>query len=367
MESKKKGTVLIILGLLVFLMIVCSILWGGKTKVETKKIGFILSGSAEEHGWNGMHYEGFKASCEKLGVEMLVKENINEFTGECETAIHELVDEGASMIVLSSYGYSEEVYDVVQQYPEIVFYGNSSEYHSKNMTSYFCRMYQARYMAGIIAGMKTQTKEIGYVAAMENNEVNRGINAFTLGVKSVNPDASVHVIWTNSWDDEERETKAAKTLIETVGVDVITYHQNQDYVIQEAERQGIYSIGYHVALEGMSQKYLTSVVCKWELLYEEIIKQYLQGNANSIKNYWIGIDSKYDVVGLSKFSEEITPDIAEKVEETLSMMHAGKDIFSGVIYDNLGNLRCEDGEIIRDEILLEQFDWFVAGVEIYEE
>ena len=348
-------------------MIVCSILWGGKSKVETEKIGFILSGSVDEHGWNGMHYEGFKASCEKLGVEMLVKENINEFTGECENAIHELVAEGASMIVLSSYGYSEEAYDVVQQYPEIAFYGNSSEYHSKNMTSYFCRMYQARYMAGIIAGMKTQTNKIGYVAAMENNEVNRGINAFTLGVKSVKPAASVHVIWTNSWDNEERETKAAKTLIEKVGVDVITYHQNQDYVIQEAERQDIYSIGYHVASKGMSSKYLTSVVCKWELLYEEVIKQYLQGNANSIENYWIGIDSKYDVVGLSEYSEEVTPDIVEKVEEAMNTMHAGKDIFSGIIYDNLGNLQCENGEIIRDEILLEQFDWFVAGVEIYEE
>lgn len=365
MDNNKKRIILILLAVLIFLIILLSIYFVGKEKDDTKKIGFILNGSIDENGWNGMHFNGFQTSCEKLGVQMLIKENVKEFTGECEKAIHELVEEGATMIVLSSYGYSEEVYDVVKKYPEIVFYGNSSEYHSENLTSYFARMYQARYLAGIVAGMKSQTNAIGYVAAMENNEVNRGINAFTLGVKRVNPEANVHVVWTNSWNDEAAETLAARNLIEERNVDVLTYHQNQDYVIREAEKQGVYSIGYHVPLEGMSSKYLTSVVCNWSVLYEEIIKQFLQGNANSTDNYWIGIDKA--VVGLSTYSEEITPQIAEEVEKALNEIHIGQDVFSGKIYDNKGQIRCEEGEIIRDDILLEQFDWFVEGVEIYEE
>lgn len=365
MSKKKQRIMLIVLALIVFVIILCSILFAGKSKEETVKIGFILSGSIDENGWNGMHYQGFKASCEKLGVKMLIKENVKEFSGECENAIHELVQDGASMIILSSYGYSEEAYDVVQQYPEIVFYGNSSEYHNSNLTSYFARMYQARYLAGIIAGMKTETNQIGYVAAMENNEVNRGINAFTLGVRRANPDAFVHVFWTNSWDDEEKETNATKTLIEKVGVDVVTYHQNQNYVIREAEKQGIYSIGYHVASEEMSSKYLTSVVCNWELLYEEIIKQYLQGKGNSIENYWLGIDKA--VVGLSEYSDEITPDIIKEVENATQELYKGKEVFANVIYDNSGQLRCGENETIRDEILLEEFDWFVEGVKIYED
>lgn len=365
MNNKKKGIIALALCSIIFGVIVCSILLFGKADDSRKKIGFILSGSSEEYGWNGMHYIGFKNSCEKLGVEMLVKENVKEFTGECEAAIRELVDEGASMIILSSYGYSEEVYEIVQEYPEIVFYGNSSEYHSSNLTSYFTRMYQARYLAGVVAGMKTMGNQIGYVAAMENNEVNRGINAFTLGVKRVNPSAVVNVMWTNDWDNEVAETAAAKMLIEQAGVDVITYHQNQDYVVREAEKQEIFSIGYHVPLEGMSDKYLTSVVCSWEMLYEEIIRQFLQGNANSKDNFWIGMDK--EVVGLSDYSEEITRDIIEEVKKATDEILAGKDVFSGVIYDNLGKLRCDEGEIIRDEILLEQFDWFVEGVEFYEE
>ena len=364
MSKKKKGTILIGLGIIIFLIIISSILFVGKSKNEKEKIGFILSGKVEENGWNGMHYIGFKTSCEKLGVEMLVKEDVKEFTGECEKAIHELVEQGASMIVLSSYGYTEEVKEVVKEYPSVVFYGNSSEYHDKNLTSYFVRMYQARYLSGIVAGLQTKNNVIGYVAAMENNEVNRGINAFTLGVKRVNPEAVVKVMWTGSWDNEEKETAAAKALIEEVKVDVITYHQNQDYAAREADRQGIYSVGYHVPLVGMSSKYLTSVVCNWELLYEEIIKQFLQGKGNTITNYWIGIDK--EVIGLTEYSEEITAKMKEEIEEARNEMLGGKDVFSGEIYDNLGNVRCETGEIIRDEILLEQFDWFVEGVEIYE-
>ena len=162
------------------------ILFLGKEKEEQGiKIGFIITGSAEESGWNGMHYNGAKEACEKLGTVLLVRENVKEFSGECIQAIRELASEGASMIILSSYGYSEEAKELVKEYPEIAFYVNSSEFHDVNMTSYFSRMYQARYLAGIVAGMKTAGGKIGYVAAMENNEVNRGINAFTLGKSNV--------------------------------------------------------------------------------------------------------------------------------------------------------------------------------------
>ena len=365
MQNKIKRTLLAIFAFLILCIIFWSILLFGKKQQDTVKIGFVLSGSIEEKGWNGRHYQGYKASSEKLGTQMLVMENVKEYSGECKNAIHELVKQGASMIILSSYGYSEEVYEVVQQYPQIVFYGNSSEYHDSNLTSYFARLYQARYLAGIVAGMKTKTNQIGYVAAMENNEVNRGINAFTLGVKHVNPKATVHVAWTNSWDNEEIEREATRNLVDRKEVDVVTCHQNQDFVVKEADKLGVYSIGYHVASEDLSNKYLTAVVCNWEILYEEIIKQYLQGNANSVENYWIGLEK--EAVGLTELSEEVFPEIIQELENAKKQILEGKDVFSGVIYDNEGMLRCDEGEIIRDKVLLEQFDWFVEGVDIYEE
>ncbi|MBO5487662.1 MAG: BMP family ABC transporter substrate-binding protein [Eubacterium sp.] len=358
----KKTVILTACGaLLICVMIVLMIMFIGKEKDgDAPRIGFVMSGSVEETGWNGMHYAGVKNACEQLGTQLLVKENVKEFTGACDTAIKELVEEGAGMIILSSYGYAEEVQALVKEFPEIVFYVNSSEYHDVNMTSYFARMYQARYLAGIVAGMKTESNEIGYVAAMENNEVNRGINAFTLGVRSVNPKARVTVSWTGEWDNSEKETSAANALIEKAGVDVLTYHQNQPNVVRAAEAAGIYSIGYHEALEGCSEKYLTSVVCDWAPVYEQIIRGFLVGKANMDNNYWIGLEA--DAVGLTEFSTEVTPEIKEAVEKAKTELLTGKDVFSGTIIDNEGTIRCGEKENISDEILLEQFDWFVEGV-----
>ncbi|MBO5373323.1 MAG: BMP family ABC transporter substrate-binding protein [Lachnospiraceae bacterium] len=364
--NKRKTLGIGISAICVIALIVLVIVFvGNEKKAEGAKVGFVMSGGIEESGWNGMHYEGIKAACEKLGANLLVRENVREFTGQCNTAVKELAEEGAEMIILSSYGYSEEVKDLVKEYPEIVFYVNSSEYHDANMTSYFARMYQARYLSGIVAGMKTQSQKIGYVAAMENNEVNRGINAFTRGVRRVNPEAEVVVIWTGEWDNREKEIAAAKDLIEQEKADVLTYHQNQPNVVEAAELSGVYSIGYHEALEGFSSKYLTSVVCNWESVYYEIVREFLIGNGNQKNNYWIGLEA--DAVGVSAYSEEITKKIQTEIEQAKTEILNGKDVFSGTIYDVNGHLRCGEMEIIGDEQLLEQMDWFVEGVEFYEE
>lgn len=363
MNKKVKSLLLPAVALIVLLSIFYLILFMGSGKDDKVKIGFIMSGAIEESGWNGMHYSGVKAACETLGVSLLVKENIPEFTGACNEAIHELKAAGAKMIILSSYGYSEEAKELVKQYPEIVFYVNSSEYHEENMTSYFARMYQARYLAGIIAGMKSTTQTIGYVAAMENNEVNRGINAFTLGVRRVNPNAQVLVNWTGEWDNEVKEREAAQSLVEA-GADVLTYHQNQPNVVAVAEEAGVYSIGYHTAVEGTSEKHLAAVVCDWSMVYEAIIREFLIGKANLKNNYWIGMEA--EAVGLTGLSSEITSEIQDELARAKQEILDGKDVFSGVIYDNNGTLRCGEKEVISDEMILEQFDWFVEGVKTYE-
>ena len=332
---------------------------------DTMKVGFIISGSTDDEGWNGMHYKGVKEACEELGVELIVKENVAELKGECVKAVKELADEKASVIILSSYNYSEEVRKLVKKYPDIAFYCNSSEYHDENMTSYFVRYYQGRYLAGVLAGLKTKKDKIGYVAAMANNEVNRGINAFTLGVKSVNKDAKVIVRFTDSWDNEEKEKEAANKLIDKKKVDVITYHQNKSYVIEAAEEKDVLSIGYHEEFSGFSDKYLTSVVCNWQKVYKEMIKECLQGRANSEKNFWLGMEK--EVVELSTMSEKVDRKTVGKIEKAKESIVNGKDVFSDVIYDTKGKKRCDKGETISDDVLLEHMDWYVEGVKIYEE
>lgn len=364
-KNKNRNLFLGILAFAVLLLLFFVIVMFENTqKEETVKIGFVMSGNKEENGWNGMHYQGIKAACDEYEVELLVKEDVQEFTGQCITAIRELAEEGAGMIILSSYGYSEEVKELVAQYPDIIFYVNSSEYHGANMTSYFARMYQTRYLAGIIAGMKTKSGQIGYVAAMPNNEVNRGINAFALGVKRVNDDAKVIVTFTGSWDNEKIEKEAAKKLVAEKQVDVLTYHQNKNYVIQAAEEVGVASIGFHDQFDGFSPLYLTSAVFNWQPIYKELVREFMKGKGNVHPNYWLGIEK--DAVALSEYSSEVTKEMQAEVEKAKNEILSGKNIFSGVIYDSEGNLRCDENEVISDEMLLEQFDWYVEGVEFYE-
>lgn len=365
-KSKKHRILLAVTGIVIIVVLFLILAGLGNAKQnQKKKIGFILSGSATEEGWNGMHYQGIKLACEKAKAELLLAENVAEFSGQCEPAIRELAARGCKMLILSSYGYSEEVHHIAEEYPELVFYVNSSEYHADNLTSYFVKMYQARYLSGIIAGMMTKTNRIGYVAAMSNNEVNRGISAFTLGVKRVNPEAEVVVTFTGAWDDESMEKSAAQNLIEHANADVLTYHQNQSYVAEVAEQAGIYSIGYHETKHSFSENYLTTVKCDWSIIYKELVQDFLKGDANLAENFWIGMET--GAVGLSELSEKVPEVVRKEVEAATKEILNGKEIFSGKLYDITGKQQCEENELISDERLLEHFDWLVEGVRIYEE
>lgn len=363
-SNKVLQRILLVTGGIVSVVLIIGILLIGRKKEDVVKVGLIITGSVEEQGWNNAHYQGVRYACDKLGAELIVKENVPEESALCTAAVHELVDEGASMIILSSYAYPTLVREVVRSYPDVAFYGISAEYYAENMTSYFGRMYQARYLAGIVAGMKTQSNAIGYVAAMPNSEVNRGINAFALGVRSVNPSAVVNVIWTDEWEAEEKEKEAVHTLIEEMDADVITYHQNQHYVAQEADAAGVFSIGYNAVAEGLSEKYLTAAVWDWNELYFQIIREHLQGKSNSVNRHWFGIDT--GVVTLSECSQAVGEDVMQQIEKAEKELSEGNRVFSGVIYDNTGTLRCDEGESISDEILLKKMNWFVDGVVIHE-
>ena len=365
MKKNKKGIWWLIAAVIVLILIVGSILWFGNSKKADKiKIGMVLPGSSKEDGWNGIHYRGVKEACEELGVNLELYENAPEYSGECEKAVRKMAAEGIRMIILESYNYPDEIRKTMEEYPEISFYCCSEDMELANYKNYFARVYQARYLSGIIAGMKTQTNHIGYVAAMDNDEVNRGINAFTLGVRSVNPEAVVYVTYTGSWDDGEKEKTEAAALVENCQADVLTYHQNQPFVVDAAEELGVDVIGYNIEQGDYSDHLLTSVVSNWKMVYLEIIGDYLQKKEVGVQNYWVGIEK--DAVGLAFYSGEVSQDMIDAVAGASGQLCNDKEVFSGLIYDNTGNIRSNENEVIRDEALQQQMDWLVEGVEVYE-
>jgi len=351
----------------VVIAIICMILLFGKTQKNNKQftVGFVMSGLKIDEGWNQMHYMGISEACNQTNSKLIVMENISEFSGQCEQAVKFLIEQGARLIILTSNSYATEVRPLISEHPEISFYVNTADFKKPNMTTYFVRMYEARYLAGVIAGMRTKTNKIGYVAAMPTCEVNRGINAFTLGVQAVNPAAKVIVKWTDGWEDGVTEIEAAKTLIQKRKVDCITYHQNKPFVVYAADSMMIDSIGYHNEVRGASNHYLTSVICDWNKTYEIVISQVLQGKANKKTNYWFGMNE--GVISLSKLSPYVNDDIKNKIEEYSEKIKMGQYIFANEIYDRGNNLRCNEGEVLSDDYLLNNMNWLIRGVEIYED
>ncbi len=296
-----------------------------------------------------------------MGVELLLKDKIGENTYKSREAVQELAEAGAKMIFLASYAYPMEVVDLIEEHPDISFASFSAEVHRPNLSAYFPRLYQARYLSGALAAMRSRSGILGYVAAMQNVEVCRGINAFTLGARRVNPKARVLVAWTGSWQDAEKAGKNAARLI-GAGADVLTYHQNEADVADVAEARGVDFIGYNVPLEGYSDHNLTSVVARWDNYYTSMLYRFLRGELNHTKNYWVGIDK--EAVGLSMYSKSVSPEMSIRLDSLIQELVNNRLIFSGVIRDNSGQIRCGEGEAISDDALFERMNWLVEGVEV---
>lgn len=353
---------LILAGVIVFVALCITLVFFQGEKKDTEvKIGLILTGSCEEGGWNQAHYDAMKQACETQFVELLVKENIAEGTGACIPVIDEMAAAGANMIFLSGYAFGKEVAEYADTYPDIAFFHVDGAYVGDNVSSYFGRMYQARYLSGIVAASMSEEGKLGYVAAMETPEVVRGINAFTLGARSVNPEAEVYVKWVGSWNDEAKEIDLATELVKENQVDVLAYHENKTSVVDVAEENGIYSIGYHFDdAARYSDHYLTAAVWDFEPFFEDRIRDYVTTGKVKGESYWTGVME--GTVKLSAYSALVPQDVKDEVEDVTDSFAEGWDVFSGPIYDMDGKLRVEDGEQISDEYLQTEIDWLVQGV-----
>lgn len=366
MENKKKYYAVVVVYIALFSLTLSLVLTVGKTpKGEVEKIGFITVGDTMDAGWSAVSYRGIQAACEELGVELVERLAVPEYDGSCIQAVKELAEEGVGMIILSSSEYSVEIEEYLADYPNIAFYDTNAECRADNLTTYSSRLYQARYLSGIVAGMQTENGKIGFVASDQRTDAYRGINAFALGVRHVNPEAEVVVAWTEGMMDQEGGIHMAEELIGREGVDVITYHQNQPDVIHVAEQLGVASIGYYEPVAEATERYLTCAMCDWAPLYESLIQEYLRGQANTSAYDWLGLEE--GVIILTEYSPLVSEEAKAEVEEATQEILSGRDVFSGTIYDNQGKKRCSDGETMSDDALMYDMDWLVEGVRVYEE
>ncbi len=333
------------------------------TKTKTK-VGFILNGKVDDHSWGESHYNGMEISAEELNLDVVYEENVPE-DERCVEIIEELIASGCKIIICNSFGYGEWELACANEHPEIYFFHATGVEERENLSTYFGRIYQMRYLSGIVAGMQTETNEIGYVAAFPIAEVNRGINAFTQGVRFVNPEAKVYVKWSESWTGEEENARATEELIQSHNIDVMAMHNDAMAPLEISNQNHIWTIGYNIDnYERYPDTFLTAPVWNWEKFYEPRILECLQGKFQGI-HYWEGVET--GIVDLAPLSDNVKPGIAEKVEEErLRLMSGTFDVFYGPIVDNQGEIRVKEGQSMTDENMLNDFFWYVEGIVIDE-
>ncbi|MFV0349372.1 MAG: BMP family ABC transporter substrate-binding protein [Halodesulfovibrio sp.] len=322
------------------------------------KVGFVYVSPIGDAGYSFAHDLGRQAIAKMDGIETSYVESVPE-GADAERVIMNMARKNFDIIFTTSYGYMDPTLKVAQKFPNITFMHCSGYKTAPNMSAYFGRIYQARYLAGMIAGKMTKSNILGYAAAFPIPEVIRGINAFTLGARSVNPNAKVHVVWTKTWYDPATEKEAAKSLLD-VGADVITQHQDSPAAQEAAQERGVYSIGYNSDMSAFAPKaHLTSVVWNWAPFYTTVVEKVRKGEWKS-DHYWWGISE--GVVDLAPYSDLVPQDVRALVDARKAEIKDGKyKVFTGPIKDQSGKERIAAGNVAPDDMLL-GMTWFVEGV-----
>ena len=338
---------------------------------EDIKVGVIHIGNpADGSGYSYTHDVGIQDMQAALGLsddQIIRKNNVSDGDPTAtETAIRECIEAGCNIIFGTSWGYMDTMEALADEFPNVVFsHGTGYKNNGKNMNNYFGRIYQARYLSGIVAGMKTESNLIGYVAAMgsENSEVTGGIDAFAIGVASVNPDAKIYVKVTNSWYSPTEETNAAKALI-AEGCDVIAQHCDTPNPQLEAESAGVWGVGYNSdMIKDAPGATLTSVEWHWGAYYTQAVQQVIDGTWNC-ENYYGGMsDGLLDISDLN--SALCTDEMQAKVDEAKNeILNNGFNVFDGVLETNDGSTVGEEGSTLDDATIKGGINWYYKNVEV---
>ena len=334
---------------------------------EDIKVGVLyLSDPSEGSGYSYTHDLGVKGMQENLllsddQIERKIVDDSDEKA--TEKAIEECVADGCNIIFSTSWGYMQVTADMAEKYPDVYFsHGTGYMSNGKNFNNYFGRIYQARYLSGIVAGMNTKDNKIGYVAAQDssNSEVTGGIDAFAIGVESVNPKAKIYVDVTNSWYDEKKEKKASERLL-NMGCDVMTQHCDTPYPQTLAQEKGVYGIGYNSDMSKETpDSCLTSVIWNWSAYYTSAVKSIIDGTWDG-SNYYGGMaEGLVSITDLASFAAEGTQ---QKVDEaTAEILSGDNNVFDGVLVTNTGKKIGKKGKTLDDATITGKINWYYRNV-----
>ena len=338
---------------------------------DDMKVGVLyISDPSEGSGYSYTHDLGIQGMQENLGLssDQIERKIVDDSDAAAtEKAIKECIDDGCRIIFTTSWGYMETTSEMAEQYPDVYFsHGTGYLSNGKNFNNYFGRIYQARYLSGIVAGMNTKSNKIGYVAAQDssNSEVTGGIDAFAIGVESVNPDAKIYVVVTNSWYDPDKEKAASEQLLD-MGCDVMAQHCDTAYPQTLAQDHGVYGIGYNSDMSKETpDSCLTSVIWNWSAYYTSAVKSVINGTWDG-SNYYGGMAE--GLVGITNLASFAADGTQEKVDSATAAILSGENnVFDGVLETNTGDTIGSEGSTLDDATITGGINWYYRNVVVVE-
>ncbi len=324
------------------------------------KIGIIFVGSQRDLGWNQASASGADYVEQTFpDVEVIRAENIPE-TVEVQSVAEQMIRDGATIIIPTSFGYSGPIKSIIDKHPEVMFLHLGDLEIFENYGSFFANIWQLEYAAGRAAGKTTKSNELSFIAAFPIPSSLLNINAFHLGAQSVNPDVETTVVFTGDWCDPAKQV-AAVNIMADAGVDVISLQQDcTKTVIEAAERAGVWVTGIHYDASAAAPNYwITGATWNWGPIMAQVVHEIRTGIYQSSAKL-AGIEAGW--AKLASFGGAVTEETQTLVLETVEGLREGSiSPFTGPIYDQDGEMRIAEGETATDEYL-QGVDWLVQGI-----
>jgi basic membrane protein A and related proteins len=331
-----------------------------KPSTEPIKVGFVYVSPITEAGWTKQHDEGRKAVERALGQQVKTSFVADVPEGaDAERVIRDLAQQGHQIIFTPSFGYMEPTLKVAKDFPNVKFESVTGFKTAPNVAASNARYYEGRYLAGIAAGRMSQSNVAGYVAGFPIPEVLQGINAFTLGMRSVNPKATVKVVWLNAWFDPPKEREAAMALFNQ-DVDVIAFHTGSTAVMAAAQERGKMAVAYHSDMRKIGpDAQIIAVTHQWGDYYTARVRAALSGTWTS-GSVWGGIQD--GMVRVGEFGPKVPKKVQDEILAQQKRVGAGQLMpFAGPITDNEGKLVLPAGQSLSDAQIL-NMNYLVQGV-----
>ena len=331
------------------------------------KVGFVYLTNPGDHGWTYANEIGRLDVEKHFGdkVKTTFVENVPEGP-DATRVIRELARQGNEIIFTTSFGYMDPTLKVAKEFPDVKFVHLTGYKRSSNMATGNIRFYEGRYVQGVVAGMMTKSNKIGYLASFPVPEVIQGINAFALGMRSVNPGAKISVIWVNSWYDPVKEADAARVHI-AEGADILAQHTDSPAMLQTAEKSGVHGFGQSSDMKAFAPKaQLFASVNNWGPYFVGQIESLMNGSWTTGKgpDHWPGSTWKGladDYLVLTEF-ENMPSAVKAAAQAAAAKIKGGYNIFTGPFRDNKENVILKDGESYNDGNLWTDMNYYVEGV-----